>query len=253
MVQNLAYGEGARRTLDLYVPTNGERDMPLIVFFYGGNWDSGTKEFYRFVGQAFASRGYATAIPNYRLYPEVRFPAFVEDGAAAVAWLQAHGAEYGVGGAGMVLAGHSAGAHIAAMLALDGRWLKRAAVDRCATIVAAVGLAGPYDFLPLTSPTLREVFGPGPAGPDTQPITHVDGIAPPMLLVAGSADKTVMPGNTVRLAARIREKGGIVEERLYEDVSHVGMVAALAPVLRRFSPLLEQVDGFLKQHRTGGC
>lgn len=253
LVPDVAYGEGPRRTLDLYVPTGAADDVPLIVFFYGGSWDSGSKELYRFVGQAFAARGYATAIPDYRLYPEVRFPAFIEDGAAAVAWLQQQGSAHGVGRGPIYLVGHSAGAYIAAMLALEERWLAAAGVDRCNTIAAMVGLAGPYDFLPLTSPRLREVFGPGAAGPATQPITYVDGKAPPMLLAAGTGDTTVLPRNTTRLAARIRAAGGTVEERMYEDVGHVGMVARLAPVVRRFSPLLDEVDRFLRQHAGGGC
>ena len=251
--RDVAYGQGPRRTLDLYVPTGASSDVPLIVFFYGGSWDSGSKNLYRFVGQAFAARGYATAVPDYRIYPEVRFPAFVEDGAAAVAWLRQHGEAYGVGSGPIYLVGHSAGAYIAAMLALDERWLAGAGVERCNTIKAAVGLSGPYDFLPLTSQRLREVFGPEPAGAGTQPITYVDGRAPPMQLAAGTGDTTVRPENTLRLAARIRAAGGTVEERMYEDVSHVGMIARLAPVVRRFSPLLDEIDRFLQRHADSGC
>lgn len=251
--RDVPYGEGPRRTLDLYVPAAARAGTPLIVFFYGGRWDSGTKDWYRFVGQAFAARGYATAVPDYRVYPEVRYPAFVEDAAAAVAWVGAQRQKRGLGDGPIYLVGHSAGAHIAAMLALDARWLAAAGVDRCRTIAGAVGLAGPYDFLPLTDPVVREVFGPGPAGADTQPINDVTGQAPPLLLIAGSADETVLPRNTTRLAARIRATGGTVEERILEGKGHVGVLLTLAPVVRSFSPVLDDIDRFLQAHPAPGC
>ncbi len=67
--RDLSYGPNARQRLDLYVPEGAAADAPVLVFFYGGNWQSGSKELYRFVGQAFASRGYVTAIPDYRALP----------------------------------------------------------------------------------------------------------------------------------------------------------------------------------------
>lgn len=123
VVPDIPYGEGQRRTLDVYVPDGADGGTPMLVFFYGGSWDSGEKEAYRFAGQAFASRGYVTAIPDYRIYPEVRFPDFLKDASAAVAWAVTHGGEYGAAPGPVFLAGHSAGAHIAAMLTLDRQWL----------------------------------------------------------------------------------------------------------------------------------
>ena len=113
--------------------------------------------------------------------------------------------------------------------------------------------AGPYDFLPLTDPRVMEIFGPGPAGADTQPITHATSKAPPMLLIAGSADETVLPRNTVRLAARIREVGGTAEERILDGKGHVGLLLTLAPVVRNFSPVLDDIDRFLQAHPAPGC
>lgn len=254
--RDLAYGVGPRHRLDLYLPDGAPTDAALVVFFYGGNWQTGTKELYRFVGQALASRGYVTAIPDYRLHPEVRWEGFLADAADAVRWLAARPAvpEATAAPSGtkrpVFLVGHSAGAYIAAMLALDGRWLGEPGLGRHPPIDAAVGLAGPYDFLPLEDPNLMEIFGPGPASPVTQPITHADGADPPMLLITGTADETVRPGNTRRLTARLREAGGRAEERLYAGQGHIRLVAALAAPLRFLAPTLDDVDAFLRQVRA---
>ena len=251
LLSDIAYGEGPRRTLDIYVPARPPPGpVPVIVFFYGGRWDSGSKDIYRFVGQAFASRGYAVVIPDYRLYPEVRFPEFIVDAAAAVTWTRAHAAEYVPNAGRLVLAGHSAGAHIAALLHLHPTWLSPAVRD---SVAAAIGLSGPYDFLPITDPTALEVFGPRPAGPDTQPVTFADGRASPMLLIHSRNDTTVRPRNTESLAARIREGGGIAEERYHERLAHVGVLAALAVPLRTFIPILDEIDRFLRRHTATGA
>ena len=246
VLKDVPYGEGTRRTLDVYVP-----DVPaagVVVFLYGGRWNSGTKDYYRFVGQALASRGYATVIPDYRLYPEVRFPGAIEDGAGAITWTQFHARDFVPSNLPMFLLGHSAGAHTMAMLNLDPRWLAEQGLDVRTTISAAVGLAGPYDFLPITDPVALAVFGPGEAGPETQPITFVDGHAPPMLLIASRNDTTVFPRNTERLAARIRAAGGIVEERYHERTGHVGLLAAIAAPLRPFNSVLDEIDAFLRRY-----
>ncbi|MFL5336413.1 MAG: alpha/beta hydrolase [Geminicoccaceae bacterium] len=247
--RDLAYGPDPRQRLDLYVPDGAAVDQPLLVFFYGGNWQSGSKDLYRFVGQAFASRGYVTAIPDYRLYPQVRYPAFIGDGAAAVTWLIAHPEV--AGRRKVVLVGHSAGAYIAAMLALDRRWLGRHTTGPCARIAAMAGLAGPYDFLPLNDATLEDIFGPGPTSPDSQPVNHVTAGDPPMLLATGSDDGTVRPRNSETLARRLRDAGVPAELVVYDGVGHVEIVAALAAPLRFLAPVLDDVDGFLR--RQAAC
>src|ERR1700722_332438 len=203
LVSGTSYGEGPRRTLDLYLPKSDEAKKPVVVFVCGGDWDSGKKEDYPFVGDALAKRGFIVVIPDYRIYPEVRYPAFLEDGASAVRWTLAHIAAYGGDPDKVSVMGHSAGGYIALMLALDGQWL---GANR-ARIKSAVGLAGPYDFLPLTDPVLKIIFGTEAALARTQPITYVDGKAPPVLLVTGRLDRIVSPGNVTRLAARIRAHG----------------------------------------------
>ena len=264
-VRDLAYGDGERQRLDLYLPVTKAAaaagpasppksgPVPVVVYFHGGGWEAGSKADYPFVGEAFASRGYVTAIPDYRLYPQVRYPAFLEDGAAAVAALRRLLAAEGVAIGPVYLVGHSAGAWIAAMLTLDPHWLIRQGVAVCDTIAATAGLAGPYDFLPLQSATLKAIFG-DPAPPESQPIAHAGGNAPPMLLITGARDDTIEPGNTQRLATRIRARGGRVETIVYDGVGHTMLAGALAQPLRALAPTLADVDAFLRRYpAVGGC
>jgi len=254
VIADRAYGPDPRQRLDLYVPDGAGDGTPLLVFFYGGGWESGAREDYLFVGQAFASRGYIVAIPDYRLYPQIRYPVFIEDAAAAFAWLRREAdAATGVGAGPVYLAGHSAGAYIAAMLALDRRWLAAEGFAACDSISAVAGLAGPYDFLPLTGRTLKAIFG-DPAPPATQPVNRVDGRAPPLLLIAGTDDTTVLPRNTLALAAAIRAAGGAAQDIVYPDIGHVALAASLASPLRSLAPTLDDVDGFLRRHpKPTGC
>lgn len=244
-VETAAYGSGPRRTLDVYRPEHTDGPAPVVVFFYGGNWQSGDKGTYLFVGQALADRGYVVVIPDYRLYPEVRFPAFLQDNAAAVRWTMDNIAARGGDPTRVYLMGHSAGAYDAAMLTLDRQWLGAVGIDPDRDIKGTIGLAGPYDFLPLTDPKLKAIFGPEDRLAQTQPINFVDGREPPMLLIAGTDDETVDPGNTTRLAARIRSQGGAVTEKHYPGVGHIKLVGALAAPLRFLAPTLDDVTAFL--------
>ncbi len=243
--KGIPFGTDPRQRLDIYRPT-GRGPFPVMVFLYGGSWDSGNRSMYRFVGDAFAAHGILTVIPDYRLWPEVRYPVFLQDCALALAWTRANIAGYGGRASAPALIGHSAGAYNAAMLALDPSLLGAVGRSPRSDLSRVVGLAGPYDFLPLHSDELRSVFGPGPAGASTQPITYVDGRNPPMLLAAGTADGTVMPLNTIRLAARIRSRGGPVEERLYPGVDHLEIVGAIGRPLQSLAPTLSDCLAFLR-------
>ncbi|MBP2301343.1 acetyl esterase/lipase [Azospirillum picis] len=246
LTADLAFGADPRLRLDLYRPDRPLPDAPPVVFFYGGNWDSGNKGMYRFVAQALASRGYAVAIPDYRLYPQARYPDFLRDCAAAVAWVRRDGAAHGLRPGPVAVMGHSAGAYNAVMLAADPRWLAEQGLDPARDLAAAVGLAGPYDFLPLRSDMLKDLFGPEDRRPDTQPILHLGEAAPPLFLATGTADETVLPRNSRNLAAKARRLGVPVREMEYEGLGHVGILASFAVPLRWFSPVLEDVDSFLR-------
>ena len=249
---DLAYAPGPRGGLDVYRPTGARGPAPVVVFIYGGGWDSGRRQDYRFVGLALARRGYVTVVPDYRLYPQVRWPAFLQDNAVAVRWARDHAAQYGGDPARMVLMGHSAGAYDAVMLGLDRRWLAAVGMDPRRDLKGVVGLAGPYDFLPLDTDKLRDLFGPPDGRPATQPINHVSGDEPPLFLGVDVGDKVVRPGNTTRLAAKARAAGAQVEVRAYKGVSHALLVGAIAAPLRFLAPVLADSARFIDA-RTGAA
>lgn len=246
--KNIAYGEDARQRLDIYAP-QGARDLPVVVFFYGGSWRDGSKSIYPFVAATLARKGNIVIVPDYRLYPQVEFPAFLQDCAKAVAWTENHLAGLGGDPRRVFLMGHSAGAYNAVMLGVDPVFLREAGVRRSA-IAGIIGLAGPYDFLPITGNDIKPIFASVGDGPASQPITYVEGHAPPMLLLAGSADKTVLPRNTKALAAKIRAKGGSVESEIFPGVNHIGLVIAIAPIFQGKAPVLARVEGFIRSVRA---
>ncbi|MDB5933845.1 MAG: esterase [Massilia sp.] len=243
---DVAYGPGARNKLDIYRPAQATAASPVVVFFYGGNWVSGQRADYAFVGRALAARGIVVVIPDYRLYPEVRYPDFLDDSAQAVAWTAAQIGRYGGDPARVFLMGHSAGAYNAAMLALDPRWLGKQGVATSA-LRGWIGLAGPYDFLPVTNLTTRPVFHFPDTPAESQPIDHADGSFLPALLIAARKDSVVNPvRNTGGLATRLRSHGVPVQEIYYDGVSHTTLVASLAAPLRSLAPTLDAVEQFVR-------
>lgn len=245
--RTVRFGPGARQAFDITTP-KGAKDAPVVVFFYGGGWDSGRRQDYEFAAAAFAAQGFVCAVPDYRLVPEVRFPTFVEDCAAAVAAVQTRAAEFGGDPARIVLAGHSAGAYNALMLALDARFLSNAG----ATIRGAAGLAGPYDFLPFDVRASIEAFGQFPDPSQTQPITFARADAPPTLLLTGLDDTTVRPRNTEALAKKLAELGAPVEAKKYPGITHAEILIALAPPLRTRAPVLADVSAFVRRVTASG-
>lgn len=240
-VRDVPYGAGPRRAMDLYFPASvqGPARPPLVVFFYGGRWESGNRASYRFVGRALARCGAIVAVPDYRLFPETGYVGFLEDAAAAVAEARR---EAGAG-APVYLMGHSAGAYIAAMLALDPVWLGGQGLDPRTALAGMIGVAGPYDFLPLNDPVLEKIFAP--VGPRTQPVTFAANAAAPLLLLTGGGDDTVLPRNSERLAGRVKEAGGRADVAIYPGVGHIGIIAALASPLRGLAPTLTDTCRFL--------
>ena len=249
---DLPYGAIPRQKLDVYrprsVPADAKPGAKVVVFFYGGYWQYGEKGDYRFVAEALASRGFVAVLPDYRVYPETRFPGFVEDGALAVKWVHDHIAQFGGDPQHIYLMGHSAGAHIATLLALDPHYLQAVGLST-GVIRGAVGLSGPYDFQPDDSD--RAVFGmqPGdPRNPAIEPIHFARADAPPLLLVQGCQDNVVDPQNTIKLARAIRAVGGAVQTIFYHSRGHAGIALAFAWDFRWLAPVLTDTTAFVNQH-----
>lgn len=243
---DIAYGNNPRQRYDIYVPADAA-NAPVAIFFYGGSWNSGSKSDYSFVGRTLAARGFVTIVVDYRLVPEVKFPAFIEDGAAAVAHVRKTIAAQGGDPQRMYLLGHSAGAYIAAMLTVTPRYLAAAGVPRSA-IRATAGLAGPYDFYPFTAQAAVDAFGEAPDPNSTQPVRVAVAGAPPMLLLHGSDDTTVLPRNAERLAARLNALGSAAALKFYPGVGHVGMITAMTKTFGRQAPVTNDVVDFFNRH-----
>jgi len=246
-----SFGDDPRLKLDVWVPreaSSGPR--PVVVFFYGGGWTSGERGDYGFVGRAFAASGFVTIIPDYRLVPQVRFPTFIEDGARAISWAHDHTAQFGGDPERIDVAGHSAGAYIGAMLALDRHYLADAGVDP-AVIRAAALLSGPYDFYPFTEQRSRDALGAWPRPLETQPIHFVRPDAPPILLMHGTADTVVRPRNSQRLAAALKSAGAEAELKLYPGKSHIDTIKSLSPLFRGATTALADSVAFFKAHDGG--
>jgi acetyl esterase/lipase len=246
VADGIEFGMHGQR-LDVWRPRRiGAAPLPVVIFWYGGGWASGSRRAYAFAARAFATSGFVVVMPDYRKVPAVRFPAFVEDGAAAVAWTCDHIADFGGSPRRIALAGHSAGAYIAAMLALDPRWLRSLALEP-AVVRGAVALCGPYDFHPFTdrraAAAMEGVVDPA----STQPVHVARPGGPPMLLVTSTGDTDVKPRHAIALARRLRTLGSPVELRLYRGLSHAGVVMALAKPFRSKAAVLGDSVAFLKR------
>ena len=244
--RDIAFGANARNKLDVYRPINSVANnapRPVVVFFYGGAWDSGNKGSYLFLAEALTSRGYVVVIPDYRLYPEVIFPAYMDDAALAVKWTFDNISKYGGDPAKVFVMGHSAGAQLAALVAYDATYLDRVGIDK-RRLKGVVSLAGPMDFLPLTEAKLEFIF-PQSVRAASQPINFITGKEPPSLLLHGEDDTRVGIHNSRNLATRITARGGAVETTYYPKMGHVGILLALSAPLRDGKPVLDRVAKFI--------
>ena len=246
VARDIAFGADPRQRLDVYAPPNAS-GLPAVLFIYGGSWDSGNRSEYAFAGKALAARGFVVVIADYRLVPQVRFPDFLTDGALALRWMRDNVRNHGGDPRRLFIVGHSAGAYNAVMIGLDPK-ITAVAGLRPSVIRGVVGLAGPYDFLPLDDKATIAAFKDWPNLNETQPINYARASAPPMLLLAGDADTTVYPKNTRALAARLRAAGASVEEKYYPGVGHAGILTALTPPFRGNAPVLDDTVAFIRAH-----
>jgi len=241
----LPYADGPRHRLDIYAPEQRGAPAPVVFFIYGGGWNRGERSDYQFVGRALASRGFVTVIADYRLVPEVTYPGFLEDSANALRWVQDNIANYGGDPNRLFLAGHSAGAYNAVMLALDPSFRQEYGVTM--PILAVAALSGPYDFYPFEYDEVRNAFGQAPNPEGTQPINLITAEAPPMYLATGTSDPIVRMQNTERFAGRLRAQGVWVTTQYYDGFGHMEPVIALGALWRWRMPVLDDMVGFFQR------
>lgn len=243
--QGVAYGDGDRQKLDIYGPKDPKGPAPVLMFIYGGSWKQGQRQDYQFVGRALAANGFVVVIPDYRLYPQVTYPKFLEDNAAAVKWIQDHIESYGGDTSRFFIAGHSAGAYNAVMLGLEKSFLSEYNVTM--PVKAVVGISGPYDFYPFEYDEVRNTFG-GTDNPEgTQPINLVTSDEPPMLLLQGNQDPIVRMTNTDHLAHKLKAAGDWVTVKYYDNIGHMEAVFAIGAMWRWRAPVLADMVSFLTQ------
>lgn len=250
VTKDIAYGEGPRRKLDVYRPASlaPNAKAPVVVFIYGGSWRDGSKADYPFIADALTAKGIVTVIADYRLYPDVPYLGFVDDTAAAVAWTYRNIASYGGDAQRIFITGHSAGAYNAAMVAFDPRWLQTYGL-RPDQFRGFVGLAGPYNFLPIVDAGVKEVFDWPNTSPTTQPINHVSGRSIPSLLIAARTDTFVYPDqNTEPMAAQLKRDGADVTVHILDHVDHSTLVGAMAWPLRFLAPVRQEFTDWVLTH-----
>lgn len=245
LAKGLAFADGDRKKLDIYGPKNQTGPAPVVMFIYGGAWARGDTKDYQFVGRAFAANGFIAVVPNYRLYPEVTYPGFLEDNAQAVKWIEDNIATYGGDTSRFFIAGHSAGAYNSVMLGLEKSFLNDYGVTMPIKAIAAI--SGPYDFYPFEYDEVRLVFGQNDNPQGTQPINLVAPDRPPMLLLSGTSDPIVRVQNTQHFAKKMREAGDWVTEKYYDGLGHMDPVFAIGAMWRWRAPVLNDIVAFFTQ------
>lgn len=247
IAQGVAFGPDTRQRLDIYAPIGATSRIPIILFVYGGSWNDGDRSNYEFVGRAFAASGYLAFVMDYRLHPEHKFPAYVEDVALAISWAEHQGARFGGDPHSIFVVGHSAGAYNATLAILDNHYLKDADVDP-SSIRGVATLAGPFHFLPLDTDVTIATFGDVKDLASTQPVNFARPYSPPFLLLSGTADTTVYPKNSRALAQRMKDVGASVETKEYKDMNHTGILIALSKPMRKEStPVLCDILAFFSK------
>lgn len=246
---NIVFDAEHQLALDVYIPARVEH-APVIVFFYGGDWARGERAWYRFVGTALAAQGVAVVIPDYRKVPQVALSGFMHDAANAVSWTREHAREFGGSPDDIFVMGHSAGGQIAALLATDPDWL--GAHDmRPRNLAGLIGLAGCYDFVPIPEGEKEMLLAFGTT-PDEQrrgqPVSHVHGTEPPMLLLQGANDHEVEPANAISLTHAMQAQHQDVTLKIYPGVGHEALLFALSRPMHGEAPTQEDVLAFIHAH-----
>jgi len=241
--RNIEFDAEHGLSLDVYAPA-AAANAPVVVFFYGGSWEDGKRRWYKYVGDALARGGVVAMIPDYRKFPDVRFPAFMHDAARAVAWAREHAHEFGGDPQRLFVMGHSAGGQIAALLAADRRYLADVGL-RPRDLAGMIGIAGAYAFLPFVDDE-AQIFGNDARGRyDSQPINFIDGDEPPMLLLQGRDDDDVPAHNAEVMTERAQAMDGTAVLHIYPGVGHSQILLALARGPTSSPPTLRDILAFI--------
>jgi acetyl esterase/lipase len=249
-VLDIPYGPHPEQRLDVYLP-HYSAHPPVVLLIHGGGWSVGDKGQYSAVGARLADEGFLVAIANYRLSPAVEHPSHAEDVAGAVAWCRGHAGRYGADVDRLCLMGHSSGAHLAALVALDPTYLAAHALTP-AHISCAIGIAGvAYDLdeqydKPPVSPFFVPVFGSDSSRwVEAAPLRYLGVDAPPFLLVHGLDDTVAPPSTTEVFAAALRQVGVGARLALLPGENHISVMFAAAPLVLEFlQPLRDSPDPY---------
>ena len=245
--RHIPYGPQRRQQLDLYLPKSGEV-RATILYLYGGGWVSGARWYYWLFGRAMAARGFAVVVADYHLYPAAKFPAFVEDAALAFKWTRDNVAKWGGSSSRIFVMGHSAGAHIATLLALDPSYLGAHGLAPPA-IKGVIGLAGPYTLNPLKWPGVKDIFASAADAPHgARPIKLARNGAPPMLLLHGARDRIVKSDASVFLANALNDAGSKAASKVYPSIGHFEIFAAYLWGWRWRASVLKDTEAFIEEH-----
>jgi acetyl esterase/lipase len=244
-VTGLPYARGGRHRVDVYVPASAAyQPRPVVVFLHGGNWTYFGREHFRFVGSAFAERGCIAVLPSFRCFPHSGLDEQLLDCARAVRWARRHAREFDGDPARLHVAGHSSGAHLASLLALDPHRLARVGGGP-AWLAGFVGIGGPYWFSPVANPYMADFFGPAHRYASAQPVRFATRGAPRTLLVHGLADRMVRPQNSRELSRRLRAAGVAVQLELVEGHGHATALQGWIRTRRARDPLLTTIERFV--------
>lgn len=244
--KNVTFGEGERDALDIYRAEKPKLNAPVLMFVHGGSWDSGDKNIYKFLAEGFTRSGYDVVVPNYRIYPEAKFPNFLNDNSKAVAFTAKNFPDRPI-----VLMGHSAGAYNVLMLGLRDTFLKEVGVDLCSSISGIVGLAAPTGIVPLESERLIEIFPDRFTGQDAA-LNNVSGPSPALFLGHGESDTTVYPQNSTALAEKVTARGGVAQVEIYPGQSHIDVIKVLSRHFDDDTTLKADIVNFIEGLPTEG-
>ena len=238
--KSTSFGDNPRFELDIYNPKTPRPNTPVLIFVHGGSWTDGSKDIYKFIGEAFTTEGYTAIIPNYRLYPGIAYPDPVTDTAKSIAWAAKQYPDRP-----LVILGHSAGGYNVLMAGLDPQFLQAEGVDTCRHIAGIVSLAGPTGIVPLKEEPYITIF-PDRFTTTDAPLHLALKPSPPVLFLHGGKDDTVYPQSSERLAEKIIARGGQADVKIYPELGHTEVVKVLSRYFDDEASLKSDLFDFVK-------